>query len=417
MSHSVNYVKPNGLSYFIAKTVTTAAVKTMFKRKYLRNELKGVKGPYVVICNHECMLDGIFTFSINRNKHTLVMSKSMLDSLPIYSFVKKLGVIEKHQFQTKIADMKKLKAVVDSGHQLILYPAGLMTENGLSTPIPQATYKFLQWLGVDVYVARVYGTYFAMPKWAKGIRRGRTLLDVYKLFDSETLKGMKESEIKSQVDDAILFDAYEEQERLLVKYKKGNNVQGLQNVVYACPNCKSEFTIDVKGKREDTLCCRACGYEQTADKYGFLHAKNGREIRHVSVWDSEIYDSLRQKVRADNTYCFSAETLVRKVDISTHKFQTVGEGVLSLSMEGFRLDGRIYGEEKHLHIPTHTIPALPNSPGRHIELQDGDEIYRCSLKEGKFVQKFVHLIKIFYEMHNGVSVRTYPKHYSFREET
>jgi hypothetical protein len=50
--------------------------------------------------------------------------------------------------------MKKMKAVVEAGQPLAIYPAGLMCEDGLSTPIPKATYKFLKWMNVDVYMAR-----------------------------------------------------------------------------------------------------------------------------------------------------------------------------------------------------------------------------------------------------------------------
>ena len=72
-----------------------------------------------------------------------------------------------------------MKAVVEEKGILVIYPAGLMCEDGLSTPIPNATFRFLQWMHADVYMAKTYGTYFCTPKWSKKRRRGRTYLDVY----------------------------------------------------------------------------------------------------------------------------------------------------------------------------------------------------------------------------------------------
>ena len=148
-----------------------------------------------------------------------VISNSFYNSLPIKGIMDRLGLIPKQQFQTTAKDMKKMKSVIDSGNSLVIYPAGLMCEDGLSTPIPSATYKFLKWLNVDVYVARTYGTYFAMPKWSKGFRPGKTYMDIYKLFSKEELENLDLDLVKSKTEDALLFDAYKEQEKYLVKYK------------------------------------------------------------------------------------------------------------------------------------------------------------------------------------------------------
>lgn len=404
MERRSTYRKPNAFFYGLTKCITTAFVKIVFRRKYIRNELKGVKGPYVVICNHECALDGLYMFGVNKRRHTFVISQAILNSLPVYGIVKKLNMVEKQQFQTNVSDMRKIKDVVASGEPLVIYPAGLMTENGLSTPIPQATYKTLKWLGVDVYVARVTGSYFVMPKWSKGFRSGRTYLDIYKLFDKDELASISEEQMKDAVDDAILYDAYEEQEKLLIKYKHGNSVSGLENVVYACPHCKKEFTI--KEKNGDTLYCTECGYEQTADEYGFLHAKEGyREIRHVSDWDLEIYDELYDKVAQDENYSLSTKTEIWRIDKKTHKYFKDGDGELTINRDEIRLVGNVHGEDIDKAMPTGVAYVLPNKPGKHVEMQIGNETYRCVLSDGKLVVKYLQLLKIFFKMKTGVDVK------------
>ena len=220
----MNYTKPNKFYYRIAQAACWVVSKVIFQNKVLRNEIRGKGGPFVVIANHECVYDFANLICTTSQPMSFVISRSFFSSLPIKGFLEKMGVIPKQQFQTTVADMKKMKAVVEAGQPLVIYPAGLMCEDGLSTPVPKATYKFLKWLGTDVYVARASGTYFAMPKWSKGMSPGRTYMDVYKLFSKEELETLDVEQIREKTDEALLFDAYREQEKLRVRYKNNSNI-------------------------------------------------------------------------------------------------------------------------------------------------------------------------------------------------
>lgn len=392
------YVRPSLLHYRIAQVASWFVSKGLFKRKFLRNEIKGNKGPFVVIANHQTMLDFVNLIGATAKPMSFVISNSFYSALPLKGFMNKMGVIPKQQFQTTVKDMKRIKGVIDAGQPLVIYPAGLMCEDGLSTPIPGATYKFLKWLGADVYVARATGSYFVMPKWTGGIRPGRTYMDIYKLFDKNELAKMDIAEIREKTDDALLFDAYREQEQTKVAYKGNNKIQGLENVLYMCPNCGAEFSVTVKD--ESTLCCTQCGYEQTSDIYGFLHNEKhiGPELRYVSDWSKLIFERLKQKVVHGEETVLSAETSICMIDPKKDKFTQVGKGTVTLSAEGFAVEGVLNDEPASLHFPIAGIPTLPFRPGKHFEIQDGKTIYRCALRDGKLVMKFINMIKIFYQL-------------------
>lgn len=392
----MRYNKPSLLRYRVAQAVTWVFAKLFFRRKVLRNEIKGVKGPFVVIANHQCAYDFVSLMSLIRRPMSFVISNSFFNSLPITGFLKKIGVIPKQQFQTTVTDMKNMKAVVDAGEPLVIYPAGLMCEDGLPTPTPMATYKFLKWLGVDIYVARVSGTYFAMPKWGDGIRPGRTYLDVYKLVDAADLASMSIGEIREKTDAALKYDAYREQENLMVRYKNGDHIDGLEQVLYVCPHCGGEHTMKVRDR--SVIFCEACGYEEKSDIYGFLHNEKGigPEIRYVSDWSRMIYDRLWRQVEAGEVANISAATRIRMIDYKKHKFVEVGQGTVTLEEKQFRISGQINGETVDLEISSEGFPTLPFSPGKHLEVQDGKTIYRCVLEDGSLVMKFINLVKIFY---------------------
>lgn len=394
----MHYQKPSLLYYRLAQAASCVVAGCIFKRKLLRNEIRNRKGPFVVIANHQAAYDFVNLISACKRPMSFVISNSFYQSLPVKGILDKMAVIPKQQFQTAVGDLKKIRAVIQAGEPVVIYPAGLMCEDGLSTPIPAATYKLFQWLGVDVYMAKTCGTYFAMPKWASGFRPGRTTLDVYKLFDKEELAELDLDAIRQRTEEALLFDAYREQEQLLVKYKNGRNLQGLQNVLYACPHCGAEFSINLR--EGSTLHCQSCGYSQTSDKYGFLHKNGeiGREIRYVSDWSRQIYHALKEKLARGEDTVLSAKTSIHMVDPKKKKYVPVGEGSVTLNKERFLIEGTLHGEEVSLCIPIAGFPTLPFSPGRYLEIQDGQTIYRCVLQDGRLAMKFINMVKVFYEL-------------------
>ncbi len=395
-----DYVKPDILVYRLAQTIGFITSTLLFRKKTLRNEIKGVKGAYVVIANHEAQLDAANLICATSRPMTFVASNSFYRSLsrPVHFLLKKLAVIPKQQFQTSLNEMKKIKAVTDSGNPLVIYPAGLMCEDGLSTPIPRGTYKFLKWLGVDVYAARTTGTYFAQPKWAKKTRPGRTYIDIYKLLSAEELESMSIEEIETTANTALMFDAYRDQEKYLCRYCNSDVIEGLENVLYMCPHCGKEFSVAVKNKTN--IFCSECGFEEMSDKYSFLHLKSriGKEMRYVSDWSREIFKKVKESIKNAPDTVLTLKTKIHIIDKARCKFCEVGSGILSLSEKLITLKGEINGEAVDLNAATASYPVLPFMPGRYIELQIKDKIYRCVPDDGRQVMKFINHLKAFYEL-------------------
>jgi len=398
------YRKPSLLHYRIAQLVSGLVAALIFRRKFLRNEIKNAKGPFVVIANHQAALDFANLIGATRRPMSFVISYSFYRTLPIKGFLDKMGVIPKQQFQSSVTDMKRMKTVIDRGEPLVIYPAGLMCEDGVSTPIPQATYKFLKWLGADVYVARSAGSYFVMPKWGKGLRPGRTELDIYKLFSKEELAATEISEVRRRCESALLYDAYREQENIGAPYMGGSNIEGLQNVLYKCPNCGEEFAMAVRDKR--VIFCEKCGYSQYSDEYGFLHLKGdvGEELRYVSDWNGRILAELEKSI-LEGQNSISTPVSVRMIREGQRSFSDVGEGLLSLDSRGFCLRGVINGEEVDIAIPIVNIPTLPFGPGRYLELQRDKDIFRCLPEDGRLVMKMINMLKIFHDINHRAEIR------------
>ncbi|MCQ2558433.1 MAG: 1-acyl-sn-glycerol-3-phosphate acyltransferase [Oscillospiraceae bacterium] len=398
MDNTKTYCKPNWFAYTLARFVSFLFATFIFRRKILRNEVRHAKGAYVILANHEMALDFVNLIGATHRRMTFVISNSFYQTLPVKKILDWMHVIPKQQFQTSVSDMKKMKAVIQAGQPLVIYPAGLMCEDGLSTPIPRGTFKFIKWLGAEVYIARSKGTYFNMPKWTKGIRPGRTTLDIYRLFSAEDTAKLSVEEIQAQAEDALLFDAYREQEELQAFYSKNNDIRGLENVLYICPHCGKEYTVQSSGV--DMLGCSSCGYQVRSDRFGFLSriSSFGPVIRYVSDWSSNIQQFMLQQLESHPEQKCSVPVDISMIDSKTSKFVPAGSAELTISAECISLCGKVNNEDLQIEVPIRSTPTLPFRPGQYLEVQHGLTIYRCHPQDPRCTTKLIHTIKAFYQL-------------------
>lgn len=401
------YRRPGAFAYLLARIASFFVATFVFKRRVLRNELRGKKGPFVVIANHECQLDFVNVIGLSRRRLTFVISNAFYNSIPaVYRLLKRLAFLPKQQFSGSVADLRKMKEVTDAGEGLVIYPAGLMSEDGLSTPIPRGSYKFLKWMKQDVYMARTVGSYFVMPKWTKGFRPGRTYMDVYRLFTKEELEKLSVDEIRERAEQALDFDAYAEQKGLMIRYKNGGHLRGLENVLYRCPACEKEFTVRVRGlgprknPKTEEIYCTECGYSLASDRFSLLHRTSefGPAFTGASEWSRWQLDKQLETVKASPDYRLEAEVEYQLINFDRHRFEPAGQGKLSLTKEGFLLEGELRGEPLNKRVSIRTVPTLPFIPGKRLEVQDGEISYRAVFKDGREAMKWINTVKAFYEI-------------------
>lgn len=389
--------RPNLLVYRFTQALAWILSVFVFGRIVRRNEIRNRKGPFIVVGNHECALDFVNLIGLCSRPMRFVISYCIFNTLPVRKLAALLGVIPKQQFQTKPSDLRRMKRILDNGDPIVIYPAGLMCEDGLSTPIPTATYKFLKWLDVDVYAARTTGAYMVMPKWAKGMRRGKTYMDVYKILDKEELAAMSESQIRARVDEALLFDAYREEDDGNILSNGNREIAGLENVLYMCPECGSECSTETE---HDIIRCRVCGFTERSDRKAVLAKLEGpgNELRYVSDWSRMIREKTRSQILDGTLSELEGNTVIQLLDLKHRKFVDAGKGLLHLSRGEFRFTGTLDGEDVEMKIPIENIPTLPFKPGHHIEIQQGDTIYRCVMEDRQMMMKYVNMVELFYEL-------------------
>ena len=392
------YRKASPLVFHTLQTLSRLLSRIYFRMEVRRNELKGTTGRRVIIANHEADIDFLVTYAVVPSNTHAITSRSIMHSMPICSLMKACGIIEKNQFQSSIMDLKRMRAVLDNDGVLLFFPAGLMTESGMSTPIPAATGKCLKWLDADVYIAKISGTYLSHPKWSKQFRRGKISLDLYRLADRETIRSMPNDALEEMVEQHLSFDAYRHNADQKIAFQNGDDIRGLEHVLYQCPACGREFTISAI--ETHTLSCSACGYTVQSDVYGRLTAQNGQEtiFSYPSDWHSYIENNVQRDIQENPDYLLQTHATILQINEKRHRFEPVGKGKVSLAASGFRIDGTIDNQPFQQDFPTEAFPMLPFKPGKCFEIQRGNEIYRIQPDDGSIVMKWILTLKTAYRL-------------------
>ncbi|MBQ3234960.1 MAG: 1-acyl-sn-glycerol-3-phosphate acyltransferase [Clostridia bacterium] len=398
MKKQLIYNKIRPFAYVVGKVGSWWFSKFRLRLKVVKNEIKKDGRKKVIICNHESFFDFMALIHSVKGPAHMVTSSAMIRTNPICKQIENFGVIAKNQFQTVPSDMRKMKAVLDDGKTLVLFPAGIMPEGGWSTPTPSATAKTLKWFGADVYVAKIRGTYLCKPKWSHVFRKGRSTIEIYKLATSEEFSALSLEDAVRLIDAHLYFDAYKNNLVDMVKYKHGDNVEGLENVVYKCPHCNEEYSI--KCESSNVLTCSKCGYSVKSDCYGILHQNGEKPLIYslVSDWHRFVEKSVYEKVKADKNYQLKTRAEVLKINDKKHKFESVGKAEITLDTENITMDGKVCGQDFHRVIFAQNFPALPSVPGKHFDVQDGVEIYRIRPENPEVIVEWMLSLKAIFKI-------------------
>lgn len=389
--NQTKYRKPNPIIYYIYHFLCKIIAKFVFNTKILRNEIKGVKGPYVVLANHESQIDFINLAITSKRRMHMVISNSFYQTISIKPLLDMVKVIPKQQFQTTPTDIRTMKRAIENNMPLGIYPVGLMTENGLSTAPGISIAKLLKLLKTDVYVCYTEGSYLTQPKWSKVRRKGQITIDAYKLISKEDLAVISNEDLYQLVRKNIDYNSYQNQKKNNISFKYGNNVEGLEYVLYQCPKCKSIKSIVSEDKTK--LKCMCCNYVVEANNYGFF---NSEEIIYdtPSDWSKEIIENLKEELLSNPEYQLDDEVTISMINCKKRRFEEVGTGLISINKDNIILKGTINNQEIEHKFLTESYPMLPFIPGKYLEIQDGKNIYRLKFNDPYNIMIFINILKI-----------------------
>lgn len=377
--------KPSRFVAFVFVTAFKVYLFFMFKIKF-KNLAGKLKKPSVVLVNHAAFIDFMFSLKyLKKYLPNIVAARLYFYHKTMGFWMKRGGVIPKSMFAADMENVKNCMRVMKNGGMLLMMPEARLSTVGRYEGVQETTIRFLQKLNVEIYMLKLHGNYFAMPKWGDKPRKGAhvecTLSQIY----SPASPVADYDEFKALIDGALDYDEFEWlKSRPELKYKSKTLAEGLEGVLYMCPECKSECTIETSGRE---IRCTHCGLvTELTDRYAF---KDNKPFADFREWYDFEYAELKKQVDADENY-----KLVAKVELrhSSNDGKTctrrAGEGICTLTREGLLYEGTEDGKNVSVSFNGNEVHRLLFGVNEDFEIYRGKEIYYFVPEERRICVKW-----------------------------
>lgn len=313
-----------------------------------RSGIRDIKPPYVIVSNHQSMFDfGAVAFVCIKHPPIFVVSTHFFRNKVFRIGLRLGGCIPKRQFFPDLSSVRKMIRVIRSGRSIAIFPEGQISSIGESAEIDPSIGKLVKNLGVPVVNVQIRGNHLYSPKWACGNTfPTKAEAKGYVLLTSEDVEKMSDAEIAERISQGVFYNDYEWQRTAMHKSSRPRNLQGLENLLWLCPKCGKEHTMQSSGR---DLFCSSCGYRVSTDDYGFLFNPDGSRAEMDTPpewfrWQDSVLD--RRLVSGELLPIqLSGRFLESSVeDFSENGYRCHGEGTVTLDRDGLHLDVTRDGE-------------------------------------------------------------------------
>ena len=307
-----------------------------FKCRKIDMDKLGKKEPCLVLMNHSSFIDLEIVASVLFPKEFHIVTTAdafvglkwilrLIGCIPTKKFVTDTNLI-----RDMIYTVKELKASV------VMYPEASYSFDGTATPLPDSIGRLVKMLGVPVVMIRTYGAFSRDPLY-NGLRKRKVNVsaDMKYVLSTEQIAEMNADEINCIIEQEFSFDNFKWQQENQIVINEPFRAEGLNRVLYKCPQCLIEGQMEGAGTK---IKCNHCGKTYELTEMGYIQAENGEtEYDHIPSW----YEWERQCVRDEilqGTYSLEVPVDICMM-VNINGVYRVGEGVLTHNAEGFRLVG------------------------------------------------------------------------------
>ncbi|MFW5894595.1 MAG: lysophospholipid acyltransferase family protein [Bacillota bacterium] len=265
--------------FFILKPIFRIYFRISYRFKAKRFiPPKDIKGkPWLVIGNHTTPHDPFFMgFGIPGVLY--YVASDMLFSVKYLSSVMHylVGPIAKTKYRSDIETIRDMKAIIEQGGNIGLFPEGNTTFSGEQMPIPYVIAKLIKKFKIPVLFYVVEGGYLARPRWSKRKRVGKVTGEVKKIWRPEDYKDLSTDTIYKTIQETLKVDEFSG----TVPFKSKEKAEDIESAYFVCPSCKQFETLVSKG---DSVRCQHCDFHVRLDAYGHFENLGGTDYFPTTV--------------------------------------------------------------------------------------------------------------------------------------
>lgn len=249
---------------------------------YRYQTVKNLPDNYIVLSNHATNFDPVFVAVAF--PHMYLVGSEHISRWGFASKLLKffLAPILRPKGAVASATVKEILQTLRSGKNVCLFAEGSCSWDGTPNPILPSTGKMVQKARCGLVTYRLRGGYFTYPRWStSGKRKGPVFGEPVNVYTAEQVAAMSAKELNEAIIRDLGEDAYVRQLAEPKAYRSDHAAEGLEYLLYRCPECGSLDTLHTHG---DTVECSSCGLKFRYDEFGMLHGVPFDTLKAYQDW-------------------------------------------------------------------------------------------------------------------------------------
>lgn len=153
------------------------AIVSAFVRVFSRVRVEGVEnvpadGPFILLPNHQSVLDPIYIQSSISRNDIFTMTKSTQFGSGFFRWVlPRANALPARRFKVDPQVVRAALRHLDAGHGVCIYPEGERTWDGTIQRLRRGALRLVLKAGVPVVPCGIDGSFDVWPRWSRRIRR------------------------------------------------------------------------------------------------------------------------------------------------------------------------------------------------------------------------------------------------------
>ncbi len=375
--------------------------ETFIKRvKIEKVNMKGLKGPYILLCNHNSFFDfkvATRAFFPRRANYVVAIDGFINRE----SLLRNVGCIGKRKFVSDPALVKQLKYTLEVHKSIaVIYPEARYSLVGTTSMLPESLSKLIKKFKYPVVTLIAHGHHLQEPVWNL-IKRKVPLKSVMtQLFTKTDLEELSVQEIHSKIEDSFKYNDYQYQLDNKIVIKGDNRAKNLHKVLYRCPHCLTDYSMNSDNNH---LFCEKCGKTYFVNEYNQLIATEGEGLfNFIPDWFEWEREVVKTEI-LNGDYEITTDVFIDSLPNTTGYYR-LGIGKLTHNINGFVLEAKL--QSHHLKV---VKPVISNF-GVHVEYDyfgkgdcisfstNNDTYYLYPVKQDIAVTKFHFAAEELYKL-------------------
>ena len=368
-------------------------IEFIFNYSHDLSAIENIEGPVIIIPNHGCQWDPLLVGAASKNRQMYyVMTEHMVRMPFAGKFI--MSVFNPILIKKGTTDLEAVKNCIrhiKCGHTICLFAEGDHSWDGVTGKIAPATGKLVKMSKATLVTYRIEGSYLSLPRWAKGIRRGKIEGHIAGIYPPEEIKKMSAEEVQHAIERDLHFDIWEWQRRMpggpvefKSRRKNKNYAKGLETLFFMCPGCANIGTL--KTHNNEIFC--ECGFKARLLNTGFIELLSPAmdhppydltTLPGWDMWQKRELKKLVEQIHAGRleTELFRDRPAILSLVKKDHKDTILSKGDISLS---FCREGGVLSVGDHSFI-LDKITDMALALNSRILFSYGKDYYQIRTKD------------------------------------